>query len=95
LAVDEFMDVIVGGAAIGVALEEAVEALEVPAPFVAVAENLYAVPFVKLVITHEPLAPVTGQVLAGERAFPELSSAVTVYEVGVPPLLGATTVTVT
>jgi hypothetical protein len=40
LAVVELMDVTVGGVAIGVALEDAAEALEVPAPFVAVVENL-------------------------------------------------------
>ena len=34
------MAVTVGGIAIGVALEDAVEPLEVPAPLVAVAENL-------------------------------------------------------
>jgi hypothetical protein len=40
LAVVELMDVTVGGIAKGVALEEAVEVLEVPAPFVADVENL-------------------------------------------------------
>ena len=89
------IDETVGGIATGVALEDAVELLEEPAPFVAMAENLYAVPFVKPVITHEPLVPVTVQIFAGDSAVPEVSSAVTVYEEGLPPVLGATTVTVT
>ena len=80
---------------LGVALEDAVEALEVPAPLVAVDENLYAVLLVKPVIVHEPEPPVTVQVLAGSKAAPLSFKAVTVYEAGVPPLLGATTVTVT
>jgi len=80
---------------VGVALVEATEALEVPAPLVAVDENLYAVLLLKPVITHEPDPPVTVQVLSGFRAVPLLSSAVTVYEEGVPPVLGAATVTVT
>jgi hypothetical protein len=80
---------------VGVALVEATVALEVPAPLVAVDENLYAVLLLKPVITHEPDPPVTVQVLSGFRAVPLLSSAVTVYEEGVPPVLGATTVTAT
>jgi hypothetical protein len=78
-----------------VVLVEAVDALEVPAPLVAVDENLYAVLLDKPVIMHEPEAPVTVQVLSGSRAVPLSFNAVTVYVEGVPPLLGATTVTVT
>jgi hypothetical protein len=47
---------------VGVALVEAVDALEVPVPFVAVDENLYAVLLVKPLITHEPDPPETVQV---------------------------------
>jgi hypothetical protein len=55
--------------------------------FVALEVNVYAVPFVNPDTVQEPLAPVTVQV-----AFP--GDAVTVYEVGVPPVVGALTVTV-
>jgi hypothetical protein len=59
----------------------------VPAPFVAVDVKVYDVPFVRPVTVHEPDAPVTVHC-----ALPGFE--VTVYEVGVPPEVGATTVTV-
>ena len=80
---------------VGVALAESIEALEVPAPLVAVDENLYAVLLVNPVIVHDPELPVTKQDLAGSKAVPLSFKAVTVYEEGVPPVLGAATVTVT
>ena len=46
----------------GVTALDAVDALDVPAEFVAVVVNVYAVPFVKPVTAHEPDAPVTVQV---------------------------------
>jgi hypothetical protein len=62
LAVVELMDVTVGGVAIGVAEDEAEELAEVPAPFVAVDVNVYAVPFARPVTVQEPNAPETVQV---------------------------------
>lgn len=47
----------------GVALDEDAEALDVPVPFVAVEENVYAVPFVRPVTTQDPDAPETVHVL--------------------------------
>jgi hypothetical protein len=55
--------------------------------FIALVVKVYAVPLVSPVTVQEPLAPVTVQV-----ALP--GDAVTVYEVGVPPVVGALTVTV-
>ena len=52
----------VPGTGTGVTELDAVDALDVPAEFVAVVVNVYAVPFVKPVTTHEPDAPVTVQV---------------------------------
>jgi hypothetical protein len=73
---------------IGVTELEAADALaDVPAVFVAVVVNVYAVPFVNPVTVQDPLAPVTVQVAPP-------GDAVTVYEVGVPPEVGALTVTV-
>jgi hypothetical protein len=46
------------GFAIGVTDTEAADAADVPPAFVAVAVNVYAVPFVRPVTTHEPDAPV-------------------------------------
>ena len=46
----------------GVTELDAVDELDVPAEFVAVVVNVYAVPFVKPVTTHDPDAPVTVQV---------------------------------
>ena len=51
------------GTVTGVTELDAVDALDVPAEFVAVVVNVYAVPFVKPVTAHEPDAPVTVQVL--------------------------------
>ena len=51
-----------GTVAAGVTEVDAVDALDVPAEFVAVVVNVYAVLFVKPVTTHEPDAPVTVQV---------------------------------
>lgn len=71
----------------GLTADEALEAPEVPAPLVAVAVNVYEVPSVR---------PVTSQLVRGEvtvQVAPP-GPAVTVYEVGVPPL-PAETVTVT
>ncbi len=50
------------GTVAGVTALDAVDALDVPAEFVAVVVNVKAVPFVKPVTTHEPDAPVTVQV---------------------------------
>ena len=49
------------GTVAGVTALDALEALDVPAVFVAVVLKKYAVPFVKPVTTHEPDAPVTVQ----------------------------------
>jgi hypothetical protein len=78
------------GALAGVIPAEAVELeAEVPVALLAVAENLYSVPFVNGDIEQLVPGETTVQVCAGESGFPELSSAVTVYEEGVPPVLGA------
>jgi hypothetical protein len=52
----------VPGAAIGLTLFDAVEAVEVPAPFVAVALKVYGVPLVRPVTVHEVAGLVTVQV---------------------------------
>ena len=73
--------------ATGVAAADAVDIPEVPAKFVAVAVKVYGVPFVR---------PLTMQDVAGAvtvHVFVLSSTAVTVYEPGVPPL-PAVTVTV-
>ena len=49
------------GTVTGVTELDALEALDVPAEFVAVVLKKYGVPFVKPVTTHEPDAPVTVQ----------------------------------
>ena len=49
------------GTVAGVTALDALEALDVPAVFVAVVLKKYVVPFVKLVTTHDPDAPVTVQ----------------------------------
>ena len=74
--------------AIGVAAAEAAEAADVPPVFVAVDVNVYDVPFVKPVTTHDVSGTVTVQVRPP-------GDAVTVYDTGVPPADGATIVTVT
>jgi hypothetical protein len=73
--------------AAGVTAVDAVDADDVPAPFVAVAVNVYEVPFVR---------PDTTQLVAGDvtvHVFVLSSTVVTVYVDGVPPL-PADTVTV-
>ena len=50
------------GFAIGVTDADAADAAEVPPAFVAVAVNVYAVPLVRPVTTHDPDAPVIVQV---------------------------------
>ena len=83
------------GALAGVTAADAVEAAaDVPVALLAVAENLYAVPLVSGEIEQLVPGESTVQVCAGESGFPELSSAVTVYEDGVPPELGGVIVIV-
>jgi hypothetical protein len=65
-----------------------VAAEEVPVEFVAVALNVYAVPFVNPRITHEVTGAITVQV-------PVPGEAVTTYDVGVPLLLDVDAATVT
>lgn len=69
-------------AAVGVTAVEAEDADDVPAPFVAAAVNVYAVPDVSPATTHEAAGTITvhdpTDALLG-------SSAVTVYELTVPP----------
>jgi hypothetical protein len=62
-------------------------AVELPAAFVAIAVNVYAVPAVNPSIVQEPDAPSTVQVLPP-------GDAVTVYDVGALPDVGAVTVMV-
>ena len=64
-----------------------VAAVEVPVAFVAVALNVYAVPFVNPRITHDVAGEITVHV-------PGAGEAVTTKEVGAPPLLDAATVIV-
>jgi hypothetical protein len=66
---------------------EAVLAAELPEAFVATVVNVYAVPAVKPLIVHEPEAPVTVHVRPP-------GDAVTVYDVGASPDVGAVTVMV-
>ena len=83
------------GALAGVTAADAVEAAaEVPVELLAVAENLYSVPLVNGEIEQLVPGEMTVQVCAGERGFPELLSAVTVYDEGVPPELGGVIVIV-
>jgi len=77
----------VPGASIGLTLFDAADPLEVPAAFVAVAENVYGVPLVRPVTVHEVAGLVTVQVLLS-------GVEVTVYEAGAPPPTPAATVTV-
>lgn len=85
------IDDTVGAATLGVTADDACELPDVPPAFVAVDVNVYAVPFVKLLNEHEPDAPVTVQVAEPDDG---VGDAVTVYDAGVPPVDGATTVTV-
>ena len=83
------------GALAGVTAADADEAAaDVPVALLAVAENLYSVPLVNGEIEQLVPGETTVQVCAGDSGFPELSSAVTVYEEGVPPELGGVIVIV-
>ena len=79
-----------GGAA-GVTAVEVSDSADSPIMFIATDLNVYATPFVKPATTQEPLAPVTVQVLSTPET---CGDAVTVYEVGVPPVIAAVTETV-
>ena len=74
-------------AATGVTEFDAPDALDVPAPFVAVEVKVYGVPFVSPVTVHEVAGTVTVQA-------PPPGEAVTEYDVGVPPEPGGLIVTV-
>ena len=75
-----------GTAGCGVTGSDAEEAADVPPPFVAVALNVYDVPFVKPVTVQLPEAPVTVHVK-------EPGVDVTRYDAGVPPVPAATVTT--
>ena len=75
-----------GTAGCGVTGSDAEEAADVPPPFVAVALNVYDVPYVKPVTVHSPDEPVTVHVR-------EPGVEVTRYDVGVPPEPAATATT--
>jgi hypothetical protein len=60
---------------------------EVAVALVAVAANWYVVPLVRPVITQLVAGGITEQVLAGERATPELLKAVTSIEVVGPTVV--------
>jgi len=74
-------------AAFGTDESDAAELDDVPDPLLAVVVNVYDVPFVRPVTTHDVAGTVTVHV-------PPPGDAVTVYDVGAPPEPGATTVTV-
>ena len=61
-------------------------------PRFATAENLYVVPFVNPLITQVVAGAVTVQVLAGFKATPELSKAITVNDVGDSPAAAPTVI---
>jgi hypothetical protein len=75
-----------GTAGCGVTGSDAEDAADVPPPFVAVALNVYDVPFVKPVTVQLPEAPVTVHVN-------DPGVEVTRYDAGVPPLPAATVTT--
>jgi hypothetical protein len=75
-----------GTAGCGVTGSDAEDAADVPPPFVAVALNVYDVPFVKPVTVQLPDEPVTVHVN-------EPGVDVTRYDAGVPPLPAATVTT--
>ena len=77
------------GTVSGVTDADAPDAPEVPPAFVAAAVNVYAVPFVRPVTSHDPDSPVTVHVPPATAG-----DAVTVYDAGVPPVVAAATVTV-
>jgi len=78
---------------VGVTDAEATELALVPPPFVAVAVNVYAVPFVNPVTVHVPVRGVPVSELAVQVKLPGLD--VTVKDVGVPPVALSVTVTST
>jgi hypothetical protein len=78
--------------AAGVTPVEVVVAVDDCDPRFATAENLYGVPFVKPVRTHDVAGDVTVHVLAGFNTTPEASRAVTVNEVGDSPTAAATVI---
>jgi hypothetical protein len=66
---------------------DAVEVSEIPIALLAVATYLYSVPFVKPVTVQLVAGAFTVQLAFGDSGLPEVSSAVTVYEViAEPPL---------
>lgn len=75
------------GFKVGVTASEAADASDVPSAFVAVEVNVYALPFVRPVTSHDVAGTVTVHVFAS-------GDEVTVYVTGVPPVVGATTLTV-
>jgi len=78
------------GTVTGVTGVDGADAADVPPAFVAAAVNVYVVPFVRPLTSHDPESPATVHVppvTAGD--------AVTVYDAGVPPVVAAATVTVT
>jgi hypothetical protein len=79
----------------GVAAKDADDCDEVPAELLAVLLNVYTVPLVNPETVHEVAGTTTVQVLSGVIAVvPALLKAVTVYELGEFPVVGATMVTV-
>jgi hypothetical protein len=75
------------GAAFGVTGFDAADGDDDPPELIAVDVHVYSTPFVRPVIEQEPPAPVTVHVAPPGEA-------VTVYEVGTPPVFGTVTVTV-
>jgi hypothetical protein len=79
----------------GVAAKDADDCDEVPAELLAVLLNVYAVPLVNPGTVHEVAGTITVQFLSGVIAVvPALLKAVTVYELGESPVVGATMATV-
>jgi hypothetical protein len=64
---------------------DAVEVSEIPIALLAVATYLYSVPFVNPVTVQLVAGAFTVQLLLGDSGLPEVSSAVTVYEVIAEP----------
>lgn len=79
------------GGAVGITAVEVSESADVPVMFIATDLNVYETPLVKPVTTQEPLAPLTVQVLSTPET---CGDAVTINEVGVPPVVAAVTETV-
>ena len=77
-----------GAALVGLTGSEDPDAPEVLVALVAVALKVYSVPLLRPLIVHEPAAPLTMQVFAGELS----GYAVTVYDDGVPPLPALTVI---